>query len=261
MPFKELNRRESWPPAIVHLQPQDDITMDAMDDNPFSFFLTSPDDVEDEIFDDDDDLSAGIETPAERPSVREVSPSSLQRVASPRHDEDGNEDDDIDESYIRGITRALSMPLSLEDFTSLHSSYQDKVLSRSHPHSGHRSRPVQQPSRPLIHEPQSQRIPSTPTLRGRVGLNPAVQSRGRGRGRGQTRSVPARRPRSWREPSPDVWSIPEEREDATDAEMADISLLNLNEQVNMAKRSVHRGAADVSAPKKIVKKVRFASLP
>jgi hypothetical protein len=64
MPFNELQRRESWPPTIIHIRKNhnprtDTFEPSAIDDNPFSYFLTSPEDLDDS---DDEDLSAGIES-------------------------------------------------------------------------------------------------------------------------------------------------------------------------------------------------------
>jgi len=255
MPFNELTRRESWPPAIVHLQQDDDDTMaDTIDENPFAFFLSSPTDVDDYLFDDDaTDLSAGIETPDEKPAVREVSPSSLQRKGSPSDSISRDEviDPDEDEMYIRNITRALSMPLSLSDFTR--SAIRDKVNPRPHLRSRARSPDGSAREQYLSASP---RTPPTPTLRGRVNLAPS--SKIRGRGRGQTHSLPARRPHSWRQPSPDVWSIPEEKEDR--GALDDVPALSLDGHSDSEQRDSHKGAVNIPPPK-VVKKVRFASLP
>lgn len=257
MPFNELTRRESWPPAIVHLQQDDDADeamADTIDENPFAFFLSSPTEIDDDIFDDTAaDLTAGIETPGAEPSMREVSPSSVQREHSPSSSYSHHEvvDSEEDERYIRNITRALSMPLSLADFTS--SALRDKVnpkrrfrsRARSPDGSAHRERLSASP-----------RTPATPTIRGRVSLAPPAKIRGRGRG--QTHSLPARRPHSWRLPSPDVWSIPEEKEDHE--ELDDVPALSLDEQSDNEQAFSYKGAGNIP-PAKIVKKVRFASLP
>ncbi|KAA8572191.1 hypothetical protein EYC84_002100 [Monilinia fructicola] len=167
MPFNELQRRDSWPPTIIHLR-ENNGDMESIDENPFSYFLTSPDEITD---DDIDDFSAGIESDEEEKSeVREVSPSALQR-APLNVDDDGDDDDD-------DVLFGFAMPLSLKDFTRAHES-------------GRESRAAHRASRG----------------RAKVQLAPLSS-----RGRGQTRSVPLRRPHSWRAPSPDLGSITEEQE-------------------------------------------------
>ncbi|PQE08325.1 hypothetical protein CJF32_00002590 [Rutstroemia sp. NJR-2017a WRK4] len=177
MPFNTLNRRDSWPPTIIHLRPNE-ADFEAIDDDPFSYFLTSPDEITDE---DIDDLSAGIESDDEaKPEVREVSPSALQR-APIAEDED--------------ISFGFAMPLSLKDFTQVHTNGRE---SRAAHRMGEQLRGLG-----IV-------IPDFSSSRGRasVRLTPP-----QGRGRGQTRSLPLRRPHSWREPSPDLGSIMEEKEE------------------------------------------------
>ncbi|ESZ95777.1 hypothetical protein SBOR_3794 [Sclerotinia borealis F-4128] len=173
MPFNELHRRDSWPPTIIHLR-ENNADIEAIDDNPFSYFLTSPDEITDE---DIDDFSAGIESDDdEKSEVREVSPSALQRMPLT---------DDEDVSF------GFAMPLSLKDFTQVHGN-------------GRESRAAHRMGEQL----KGLGI-SIPASRGRAKVRLAPP---RGRGRGQARSVPLRRPHSWREPSPDLGSITEERE-------------------------------------------------
>jgi len=189
MPIHELQRRDSWPPTVVRLH-NDDTEEDPIDDDPFSFFLTSPEELDDFL---DEDLSAGIETPDSSSPVREVSPSALQR--SPLPDEDS---DDEDDSF------GLAMPLSLKDFTRKHSSS-----------NGRKSRAGQR-----VDDLKGLGIALPPNAefsasrgRAKVRLTPPSRS---GRGRGQTRSLSARRPQSWSLPSPDIYSIKEERESDED---------------------------------------------
>jgi len=182
MPYNELTRRDSWPPTIVRIRDGETEETDAIDENPFSFFLTSPEDLDDLL--DDEDLSAGIETPdSSRSPVREVSPSTLQRLPA--------EADGDDEDYDFG----LAMPLSLKDFSIRHTS-------------GRKSRAGERPEDKLMGLGIA--IPEYSAKRGRptVRLTPSRS----GRGRGQTRSLSARRNTSWREPSPDIWTIKEEKE-------------------------------------------------
>ncbi|KFY39034.1 hypothetical protein V494_04132, partial [Pseudogymnoascus sp. VKM F-4513 (FW-928)] len=80
MPSHHLIRRDSWPPTILRLG-HDTPDISDTDANPFAYFLEPavPADVDDN--DDYLDLSAGIESDdAKTPQVREVSPSSLQRL-------------------------------------------------------------------------------------------------------------------------------------------------------------------------------------
>lgn len=184
MPFNELQRRDSWPPTIVRIR-DDEATAEAtsaIDENPFAFFLTAPEDLDD---DDLEDLSAGIETSSlKSPHVREISPSAIQRLRPLLED-----DDDEDVEY------GFAMPLSLKDFTMRHSD-------------GRKSRQEQRTEDKLAGLGIT--IPEFTTKRGRatVRLTPSRS----GRGRGQTRSLSARRPHSWRVPSPDIGTIKEERE-------------------------------------------------
>jgi len=189
MPYNELQRRDSWPPTIIHLRNDDEEeNLDNIDEDPISFFLTSPEDID--SFLDDEDLSAGIETPDSHTPVREVSPSTLQRMPLSSKNETETELDD-DETF------GLAMPMTLKDFTIKHTS-------------GRKSRAGTRPDELTglgIHIPEFAATRGRPKIR----LTP--------RGRGQTRSLSARRPQSWREPSPDIWTIREERESDDEAKM------------------------------------------
>jgi hypothetical protein len=108
MPFNELQRRDSWPPTVFHLLEDEADTIEAIDDNPFAYFLTSPEDDEDDL----EDLSAGIEAEAEpKPRVRAISPSALQRVPL----------EDNDEPF------GMAIPLSLCDFTMAHTKARESL--------------------------------------------------------------------------------------------------------------------------------------
>lgn len=188
MPFNELQRRDSWPPTILHLR-EGNLDLESIDDNPFSYFLTSPDEITD---DDIDDFSAGIESDDEEKSdVRQISPSALQRAPLDDYD-------DEDEDVLFGF----AIPLSLKDFTT-------KVYG-----SGRESRAAHRKDKNVKGLGIS--IPDFTASRGRakVRLTPP-----RSPIRGQTRSLPLRRPHSWAEPSPDLGPIREERE-SEDAEEA-----------------------------------------
>jgi len=229
MPFNELQRRDSWPPTIVRIHNEDADTSDAIDDNPFAFFLTSPEEL-DEFFDDDDALSAGIETPDSAKSpVREISPSALQRA--PLDDDD----DDDDEDYDFG----LAMPLSLKDFTFKHNS-------------GRKSRAEQRQKDGLTGLGITLQQNAALRGRARVQLVPS-----RGRGRGQTRSLSNRRKNSWREPSPEIFTITEERESDDDAkhEGGKESEILVS---SSAPASTQIGTLPIDIPKKPKKRVHWA---
>jgi hypothetical protein len=187
MPFNELQRRESWPPTIIHIRENhnprtDTFDPSAIDDNPFSYFLTSPEDLDDF---DDEDFSAGIESSSSsKPLVREISPSSLQRVPF------------IIEEQEDSIFEA---PMTLKDFTAKHISGRK---SRRGNHVGGTGLGIS--------------IPEASSTRGRarVKLAPSRPSLGRGR----ARTLSARRPQSWSMPSPDIFSIEEENEDESQTE-------------------------------------------
>jgi hypothetical protein len=178
MPFNELLRRDSWPPTIVRINDEDAAEANPIDEDPFSYFLTSPDELDEE-----EDLSAGIESATKPTQVREVSPSSLQHSPLPFEDDDDDDDDDDDGDF------GLAMPLTLRQFTFRHSS-------------GDAREP--RPTGLGISLPQLRSSRGRPTVR----LSPSRSVRGRG----QTRSLSARRPHSWRVPSPDLGSITEEKE-------------------------------------------------
>jgi hypothetical protein len=179
MPFNELQRRDSWPPIIVRINVDDADDISAIDEDPFSYFLTSPDDLED-----DEDLAAGIESSTKSTPVREISPSTIQRSPLPLMDDD--EDEDF----------GFAMPLSLKDFALRHTSNGRESRATNRTDDGLKGLGIT--------------IPHLRSSRGRpaVRLTPLRN----GRGRGQTRSLSARRPHSWRVPSPDLGSIKEERE-------------------------------------------------
>ncbi|KAG9239935.1 hypothetical protein BJ878DRAFT_336445 [Calycina marina] len=193
MPFNELYRRDSWPPTILRIREEDEEVKDpdtTIDENPFSFFLTTPEDMD---IIPDEDLSAGIESGVGKsPQVREVSPSDIQR--SPLLLSSDSDEDEDDVEYGVGI------PMSLKDFT------------RKHTSNGRTSQAGKRGA-----EGPTILVISTAafTTRGRAAVKRTPPFTGRGRGR--TRSLSARRPRSWRAPSPDLGSITEERESDEDA--------------------------------------------
>jgi hypothetical protein len=219
--FREVNRRDSWPPTILRLH-DDDLSPEEIDANPFAYFLTSPaleDDDEYEYF---EDLSAGIEASNEpKTPVREVSPSSLQRTP-------------LETAEDSHAGRGFAIPLSLRDFSISHSSSK-------------KEKKAPQGTADLDHVPQT---PPTPALRGRgtIRLPP-----NRGRGQTRSRSLSSPRPHSWREPSPDVWSIPEEKEDTG---LDDVPPLSLDWAEDSAQASGAEEAVIFEEPTELVKKAK-----
>ncbi len=214
MPFNELQRRDSWPPTILRIHGTASDTSaendeNEFDENPISWYLTTPEELDAFYGDDDEELSAGIETESSKsPVIREVSPSSVQRLARQveEDEEDDQEDlDDDDEEAEMGI----AMPLSLKAFTARTNN------------SGRTSRARQRPEDALaglgIKLPDND-FDFSKTGRGRAKVR-LTPTRGNTRGRGQTRSLSARRkPHSWRVPSPDIWEIKEESEEGSPKE-------------------------------------------
>lgn len=190
MPLNALQRRESWPPTQVRLtEDHEDIDDEDLDSNPFSFFLTRPEDVKDDEVE-DIVMSAGIEgsvaaSGIPKPIIRTIEPSAEQFK---RLEESAVYDDD-DEDYIRDLRSKLAVPISLQD-------YMLASEQRRFNHPGRRR------------DRDNDRRTELSLSRGRGILKAPY-----GRSRGRTRSWSgARRPHAWREPSPDVWSIPEEDE-------------------------------------------------
>lgn len=191
------SRRDSWPPTQVLLKPTVPTkenplpSLDDIDEDPLTYFLTPAPDLEDDLDEAMMDFDAGIENDLQpRPFVRSVSPSTLDglrkpglRPVSPDTGSDITADDeDDDEDYIRFSPGKDSL-LSLHDVFGEGSRPRSPAFNLSN-NNGYLS-------------------PSSPQLRGR--------SRGHGPGRQHTLR---RRPgQLWREPSPDVWSIEEETEE------------------------------------------------
>jgi len=206
MPLHELQRRDSWPPTQVQLSNDSPSTtrqeiLTSIDENPFSFFLTSPDEIDIDDYLSDDDLNAGIETPdSSRSPVREVSPSALQRNPLPLNDEDDEIElgDDDDEEYEFGF--GMAIPLTLKDFAR-------NTLSGRKSRTGHRDENDQEVKGLGITLPDF-----SGRGRARVKMIPVGRGRGVGGQQRMSRSLSARRPASWRAPSPEIFSIREERE-------------------------------------------------
>jgi len=205
MPFNELQRRDSWPPTVFHILEDEADTIEAIDDNPFAYFLTSPEDDEDDL----EDLSAGIEAGDEpKTRVRAISPSALQRVPL----------EDNEESF------GMAIPLNLRDFTIAHMKTRESLAPQQ---------PVAGPRIVIA-------VPEFTAPRGRATVR--LTSTRRGRGRGQTRSLSATRPHSWREPSRGVWPIPEEREsDDGEDSKAETKAASTDQQETRAETTVETG--------------------
>jgi len=187
MPFAEPHQaycRDSWPPTILRLKEADLSGLNEIDLNPISYFLTTP-----EVFEDDvEDLSAGIESDDDIfPEIRDVSPSSLQRAAL-----DSEGDSSMEEDPSQGLTGFLS----LRDFDEAHMA----DANDDECYKDYSTIDTDVPPLPVRSSRRSAKLMSTNPLRGR----------------GRTRSPSGQRQHSWLEPSPDVWTIPEEKEDAED---------------------------------------------
>ena len=161
-----------------------------IDENPFSYFLESPS-LDD--YDDSFDMSAGIEgssTPT-NPEIRSVSPSDfigrreekvlLEEGRRLKREKVREREERLQaEEENRGLAGWLGVgaPLSLRDFTDRQS----------------RKRRAGGP-------------PCTSHQRGRGVVRLTPSHRGSGRVRSKSTSIPRRH--SWREPSPEIGSIPE----------------------------------------------------
>ncbi|OTA67680.1 hypothetical protein K449DRAFT_400358 [Hypoxylon sp. EC38] len=211
----------SWPPSPSRLPPslEDDINYDTNStdedeldaqwshENPMMYFLTPPTPKEEDL-EFDFEFDAGIED-ANRPRevIRTVSPSTLDglRKYKPKDKladcavlDDEEEDDDDDEDYIRFHPHGhKSLPFGFEKFfdqtrstATITSQTTEALLS---PASFHVGSPGGRPVRRFA--------PPRRSLRGRSPCQ-SLQRR-----------------HSWREPSPDVYSIEEEPEKETMSEM------------------------------------------
>ncbi|GKT66703.1 hypothetical protein ColTof4_04193 [Colletotrichum tofieldiae] len=203
---KSPPRRDSWPPTLVRLAPttpKDYPSLDDIDEDPLTYFLTPAPDLEDADENVDMmDFNAGIEDNSPREVVRSVNPSTLDGLNKAKGRESPPvpdlsdlatpDTDEEEEDYIRFAPHGFMIPFSLRDFTI----------------DGGKSKALSKPSDVLL-SPSS-----LPLTRG----CPPVRSGGRGRQR--IVSFRHQRPQHvWREPSPDVWSIEEETEEELMSEM------------------------------------------
>ncbi|GKT48885.1 uncharacterized protein ColSpa_09066 [Colletotrichum spaethianum] len=236
------SRRDSWPPTLVRLAPttpKEYPSLDDIDEDPLTYFLTPAPDLEDADVDVDMmDFDAGIEGNSPREIVRSVSPSTLDGLNKSKgrnsppvpdlSDLATPDTDEEEEDYIRFAPHSFMIPFSLRDFTV------DGVKSKA------RSKPSDALLSPSI----------LPPTRGRAPVRPG--------GRGRQRSVSFRHQRPqhvWREPSPDVWSIEEETEEELMSEMGS-SIGAISDLADAEDLSETRMDKDVEEAKP-KKKVRF----
>ncbi|ETS76104.1 hypothetical protein PFICI_11491 [Pestalotiopsis fici W106-1] len=191
---------------------EDDLDMPLLQRDPLRYFLT-PATPEDEDLEFQFDFDAGIED-ANKPQeiIRSVSPSTLDGLKSYKAKGKGDKknnnsqhdcaildsDSDDDEDYVR-FRPSKSLPLGLPD------------LGIERPRSAGAS-PGSGSSLESMLSPDSFHVGS---LRGRPSKRFAPPPSRRTFGHTRSRSVPLLRRHSWREPSPDVWSIEEEPEKET----------------------------------------------
>ncbi|KAJ1329179.1 hypothetical protein MN608_05912 [Microdochium nivale] len=239
---------DSWPASPGRVPPSlddDCFTTDddegdmplLRDDNPLTYFLTpatpKKEDLEFEF-----DFDAGIEDASQpRDFVRSISPSTLDglkkykpRGSQPSRSDcailDDDESDDDNEDYIR-LLPSQPLPFGFETY-------------------------FDQPRQPLSKTAEA--LLSPPKFHvGSLNRRPSKRfapPRRPFRGRAQTIALTRRH--SWREPSPDVWSIDEEPERETMSEMGG-SLESLADLFKTQPIDI----PDAKPAKKLVKKVRF----
>jgi hypothetical protein len=206
-------------------------------ENPLKYFLTPATPGDDEL-EFEFDFDAGIEDPnSPRHILRSVSPSTLdglRRYKSKSRDSESaildDDDDDDEEDYIR-FTPQKSLPFGLEDHFD-------------HPRHNSSNHTMSQTTEALL-SPSSFHVGSP---RGRLAKRFAPPPRRPVRGRPPNLAL--RRRHSWREPSPDVWSIDEEPEKETMSEMG-LSIEDLLDDLEKTQ------PIDIPAAKPRRKKVRF----
>lgn len=207
-------------------------------DDPLTYFLTEHTPKEEEL-EFEFDFDAGIEdTSHPRDFVRSISPSTLDglkkykpRGTQPSRSDcaildDDEDDDDDDEDYIR-LLPSQPLPFGFETY-------------------------FDQPRQPLSKTAEA--LLSPPKFHvGSLSRRPSKRfAPPRRPFRGRSQTIALTRRHSWREPSPDVWSIDEEPEMETMSEMG-VSFENLAERYKTQ-------PIDIPAAKpvkKVVKKVRF----
>ncbi|KAI9773281.1 MAG: hypothetical protein M1835_006163 [Candelina submexicana] len=207
MSFLTHHSRHSWPP-FVHFAtspavPQSPFTNPTIDEDPFSFFV-SPD--PSEGIDSIDDWTAGItssvsahKSPSSIPVAASASPLSRFRFHRNTY------------TATSSITEAAKTPTAiLRRWTAYVEKHQPQLLFRHQTHSSSRS------SSPASSPASSPRLGQAAT-RGRG--TDELAARARGRTQSRSRSS---RPHSWREPSMDLYTLPEEREGGEDVKGGDV---------------------------------------
>jgi hypothetical protein len=180
-----MSPRGTWSPTPLQIQTCD-IEHD-IDANPLAYFLSSSDD--DETDDDNDEADEA------RSTRRHSSPSEIG----------GGGNIAAATAFDMPVSDVASIASYSQKSSSQHSASERMVplTLKEFSDSYDQSHGVTSLKRDTLH------WASTLTLnRGR-----GVFKSTRGRNRTRTRSLPSRRAHVWREPSPDVWSIPEEDED------------------------------------------------
>ena len=247
MPLFRLHRSVSWPPSspIVPLRATDQPgartpSADSIDEDPFAYFIsppsltiTSPDGVEEDGYDRYDvfeDLSAGI-LPDGRPRSRSLSPfrssdvmtdfdvlESAAAVSPGKPRRQGRLFPGLGPAPLKGLRKLMHIPHPSTPRLKPQGLSEDDVPDLD---------PLS-PERPSI-SPSMSTSCRKERDRGRGRSRARTRGRGRGRSDAAARSTKTERvigrsrlhsdrPRSWREPSWDLWTVLEER-DWTQEEM------------------------------------------
>ncbi|KAI9731596.1 MAG: hypothetical protein M1834_004717 [Cirrosporium novae-zelandiae] len=232
-------RSHSWPPLPLraplrsHPTPAPIIKSSSIDANPFAFFI-SADPTDDGIL--EEYFSAGIGKPLKHKSKSSSNTRSSRSYSPPFHRRRGSRDDDENKpkghekilrhpkGKISTVTQASRSPRAILNrfllkfsekrahlFYRRNHKDQPRVCSRS-PSPQYPSSPPSPVFAPSLDStrlhPIQDFVPATPAN------SPRIPSRGRSRNVNHTRSktYPPRRPKSWREPSQDLWPVLEEKE-------------------------------------------------
>ncbi|TRX92968.1 hypothetical protein FHL15_006106 [Xylaria flabelliformis] len=218
----------------------EDIDTSPRPENPLKYFLTPATPGDDEL-EFEFDFDAGIEdSNSPRQIVRSVSPSTLDGLRRYKAKKEADcailddDDDDDEEDYIR-FNSHKSQPFGLDDYFD-------------HPRHSSPNHGLSQSAESLL-SPSSFHVGS-PRSRLAKRFGPPTPPPRRASLRGRPTIRPLQRRHSWREPSPDVWSIDEEPEKETMSEMG-LSTENLDDGSEKKTQPIDIPAA------KPMKKVRF----
>jgi hypothetical protein len=215
--FDDLPATPQTPGPIQNVR-EGDVDMDS---NPFEHFVTSPDVKQDHDDEDGwfDGFTAGIETiKIPKEEIHSFSPSSLQRPRSPSEGLRVFRTRDSISRSPAGKGYAFSAPVKQFAILPAHT-----ISKKS--------------ARPAIDLKKGPQLP-----RGRKGGNVKLGPLGSAKAGNRERP----RSKSWREPSPDVWTIPEIEEEKTQGLIVDEEAIAEDEEV--------------SPPADLKKKVRWASV-